>query len=123
MLCGGDFGRFVAGYQRELGQTDHQLLTSDLDHFFGHKAQCINLHDALNLCQQPPYQPEIAAGDADNRRDCLCIFPLVWLQGDTPESPLFSSEKVLPRPTQEGITQPEPMAAVRLDSPCVRVVE
>lgn len=35
----------------------------------------------------------------------------------------FSSEKVLPRPTQEGITQPEPMAAVRLDSPCVRVVE
>ncbi len=36
---------------------------------------------------------------------------------------LLSSEKVLPRPTQEGITQPEPMAAVRLDSPCVRVVE
>src|SRR6266567_9394102 len=30
---------------------------------------------------------------------------------------LLSSEKVLPRPTQEGITQPEPMAAVRLDSP------
>jgi len=39
------------------------------------------------------------------------------------EAVALSSEKVLPRPTQEGITQPEPMAAVRLDSPCVRVVE
>ena len=36
---------------------------------------------------------------------------------------VISSEKVLPRPTQEGITQPEPVAAVRLDSPCVRGVE
>jgi hypothetical protein len=34
---------------------------------------------------------------------------------------LFSSEKVLPSQLREGITQPEPVAAVRLDSPCVRV--
>ena len=37
MLYGGFFGRFVAGCQAEPGQLDHQLFTSNLDHFSGHR--------------------------------------------------------------------------------------
>src|SRR3954465_12512783 len=69
---------------------NHQLLSGNLDHLFRHHPECVDIGDALNLGEEPVQQPEIALGDADDRRDRLVFGCASGVQGQPPGAPLLS---------------------------------
>jgi hypothetical protein len=46
-------------------------LPGNLHHLFRHHPECVDIGDAFNLGEEPVQQPEIALGDADDRRNRL----------------------------------------------------
>ena len=51
-----------------LGLPDDQSLACRLHHLFGHGGQGVNVENPLDLRQEAIQQPEVAAGDPDDRR-------------------------------------------------------
>lgn len=51
-----------------LGLPDDKILACRLHHLFGHGGQGVNFENPLDLRQEAIQQPEITAGDPDDRR-------------------------------------------------------
>ncbi len=46
---------------------DDKILSRRLNHLFGHCRQGVDFENPLDLSQEPIQQPEVAAGDSDDR--------------------------------------------------------
>ena len=74
---------------QKLDGTDDQAFASGFDHLLGELWQIVDLKDALDLCEEPSKQPEVAAGNAENGGENFLRDGLTW-PADAGRTPAMS---------------------------------
>ena len=58
--------------------TNHETLPRRLHHRFAHLLEGVDFENPLDLGQQTVQQPKVAAGDADDDRNCFWVQRRLW---------------------------------------------
>lgn len=108
---------------RSLSDTYDKGAPGGIDNLVGNEGQLVDLHDPLDLGEQPMQEAEIAAGDAGDRGDGLRVRKISVVQTDAQRAPMTRQNEGQLVAGERPVMMREPDAAVKLWDPDLNPIE